>query len=128
MAKKEYPKLTQAQGLKAAAWAQVELGLQSWNIRLSVRDDRPEALANIKPSLGATIPRLDLRRADMWVSPANCEADGSPALETLFHECVHLALMDTGLSEPPESQEDESPLEEFFCDHIAAIMVMAYRK
>lgn len=110
---------TQAQGMKAVAWAKEKLGMQAWGITLTVDNERPEGA-----DLGAIgfCAVVDVRKsADVWIGPEVIKADGSDILETLFHEMVHISLVEAGVI-----VDDHGWRIEHYCDLVADVMVEAY--
>lgn len=115
------PQLTQAAGQKALDWLQGQMGLEHWRITLLITDDMPAwAVTGPDDGCGRLAYEETYLRAKVWLSPAMCLTEGRDALHTLFHEVVHLFLVNADVN-------NDSDKIEFMVDRIADAWAFAYR-
>jgi len=124
-------RLTNREATKALKWAQARLGLQDWEIELTVREEPPGWIEQPTPhDRGCAEWLQQENKARIWVRPtprvSNTNLDGvSDPLRTLFHECVHLWFKDTGLD---LGETILSRPMEVATNRMASILAFAYRK
>ena len=106
-------------------WFKRTIGLSDWNIDVSMDHPQMELGGDIPPIerngwLGRCIPRVDLRKAAIWVnSGGHDESQHASPLGTLFHELLHIFFASCGM--------DSSNLEaDYAVNQIASALELLY--
>lgn len=81
----------------ASAWFLQALGLQDWEVSLDTTTEPPAWYSGAPTSnVGGVRHRTSYKQADVWV-PIRRHNTEREALETLFHELLHINAEDCGL-------------------------------
>ena len=106
----------------AICWGQQALGLGGWTFTIQLDDDAPAWAIDDPPAGGACArPDLAFRECPVWVSPRQCEALGYEPYWALFHELVHVALVEAGLTNAQHTDYTE-----FTCNAISKTLADVY--
>jgi len=116
--------LTLPEARRAVKWFIRIMGMPDWGIEWEISDSPPKWAeeAGSDGKLGMTRIRLSRKHADIWVSNGRCKGEGESALETLFHELLHVQADDCCLS---GSDADHA---EGMWDRLCVVLAAAYRK
>lgn len=111
---------TKAEWQRAIDWAQEFLGLEDWAFT-TWHGGRPEWVRGNEDCLGSSTWSRESKRAKIWVEPIGCRACKIDPFQTLFHEMLHVAFADIGLS-------SDTPSAEFLLNRLERALLAAYHK
>ena len=79
-------------------WAQNNLELRDWNIRLDTSDEIPRELLPDDAS-GKVIYRINYHTAMVWVPIGRCKAENMNPYSILLHEAIHIRMAMDGFGD-----------------------------
>ena len=120
----EYMTIAAGEARKALRWFQGWLGLQDWQIVVTITDSPPAWWDDGRTSvLGAWNGARTYKNGEIWMCPATHATHKADMLSTLFHECCHIMGDDIGISDAGRAEPAE------FCwNRLGDLLAMAYRR
>ena len=114
---------TEKEAEKAVRWFKRAAGIEDWRIEVWVQDDPPRWAADYASTAdvaGFYAAQVREKYAKIWVGPKACREGRRDPLMALFHECVHIWVLDIGCNDTDGKQK------EFAWSRMAEICVAAY--
>ncbi len=117
-------KLTRRQAIVALKWFLRAVSMEDWRINIETCELEPTWEKDGAGVLGSSNSHADQKYARIWVAPTKCRDDNEDGLKVLFHEALHVLMVDLGI----EGKGQHIPPQHHHAwDKIAGIMAFAYR-
>jgi len=83
---------------KAIRWFQKKMGITDWKFNIEIGGDRPDWSNNT--NIGCSKFSTEMKTATLWCGIEFSRWAKETLLSTLFHEALHVVLIDIGIEHP----------------------------
>ena len=106
----------------ALGWFERQTRMQDWEVKLCIQDDIPDWVEDVQGKTAAVSISLSYKTAEIWISEERCKNEEIPPTTVLFHELLHIILLDAGLS----SETCNLARVEFFLNRLECVFADLY--